>query len=303
MIEFNLGIVDDPRPQEQKAKDFKHSEVAGDIILEWKEKLPSEWKKYKQREQDGSLSCVAQATAKAVEILNSQVMSAHPIYRARENFPGGGMWTKNCGEIWRKQGSTLESIDPSQNQNETQMNRDVVPFFPIKMGGYAFPKVDIEEIAEAVELHKQCTLLIRANKNEWTAIPKYNGKVADFGHEVCAVDYFLYEEKKAILIEDSAYPHTSISQTGQRILKEEFLLKRCENAMYLIPLSNFIFTKTLRYGMKDPEVKELQRILSVIITGYFGNLTLAAIKKFQSSHGLTPDGIVGPKTRFVLNNM
>lgn len=49
-------------------------------------------------------------------------------------------------------------------------------------------------------------------------------------------------------------------------------------------------------------VKELQEILNsngyyyVAIDGYFGAQTESAVKDFQSTHGLYPDGIVGPAT-------
>ena len=40
-----------------------------------------------------------------------------------------------------------------------------------------------------------------------------------------------------------------------------------------------------------------------LITGYFGNLTREAVKRFQAKHGIDPLGIVGPKTRAKLNEL
>jgi len=71
---------------------------------------------------------------------------------------------------------------------------------------------------------------------------------------------------------------------------------------------------TLKQGMTNPEVKCLQQYLNtngspVSLTGpgslnnetnFFGSKTLAAVKAFQTSKGLIPDGVVGPKTRNVL---
>ena len=62
---------------------------------------------------------------------------------------------------------------------------------------------------------------------------------------------------------------------------------------------------TLRRGSKGDSVKECQALLekagysvgSCGIDGDFGRATLAAVKAFQSDHGLVVDGIVGPKTR------
>lgn len=59
--------------------------------------------------------------------------------------------------------------------------------------------------------------------------------------------------------------------------------------------------KTLRRGAKGEEVLELQTLLAkdgsaLEIDGIFGIGTLSAVKSFQKRHGLTVDGIVGPKT-------
>ena len=58
---------------------------------------------------------------------------------------------------------------------------------------------------------------------------------------------------------------------------------------------------TLRRGAKGETVELLQELLNVAgiqvaIDGDFGVLTEEAVKKFQESNGLKPDGIVGPLT-------
>jgi len=71
--------------------------------------------------------------------------------------------------------------------------------------------------------------------------------------------------------------------------------------------SAYNFTQKLQLGSKGNEVKELQKIL--ISNGYlkatpdgsFGSLTLKAVKEYQKANGLTPDGVVGLKTREKLN--
>lgn len=54
--------------------------------------------------------------------------------------------------------------------------------------------------------------------------------------------------------------------------------------------------KTIRKGDRCEEVKTLQRLLGVADDGIFGSQTEAAVKQYQSAHGLIPDGICGPKT-------
>ena len=69
------------------------------------------------------------------------------------------------------------------------------------------------------------------------------------------------------------------------------------------------FTKTLQKGMTDSEVTTLQQVLKSdasiypegLVTGYFGSLTEAAVKKFQAKYGIDQVGIVGPVTRAKLN--
>lgn len=58
--------------------------------------------------------------------------------------------------------------------------------------------------------------------------------------------------------------------------------------------------------MKGDEVKALQIALrrvgqEVLLDGVFGEITKLAVRRFQLAHGLTPDGVVGPKTAAMLD--
>ncbi len=69
----------------------------------------------------------------------------------------------------------------------------------------------------------------------------------------------------------------------------------------------YIFSKPLSFGSSNKDVAELQKRLTALgfysgpVTGYYGNLTVAAVKKFQATNGLSPLGSVGPGTRATLN--
>lgn len=52
---------------------------------------------------------------------------------------------------------------------------------------------------------------------------------------------------------------------------------------------------TLRNGSTGEDVKKLQAALHVFIDGQFGDLTEAALKKFQTTNNLVADGIAGPQ--------
>jgi len=71
------------------------------------------------------------------------------------------------------------------------------------------------------------------------------------------------------------------------------------------------FTKILRLGVRDDEVKQLQEFLKQfpdiypqgLVTGYFGPLTEAAVRKFQEKNDIESIGVVGPKTLSKLNEL
>jgi len=73
----------------------------------------------------------------------------------------------------------------------------------------------------------------------------------------------------------------------------------------------YTFTKTLKKGMRGEEVFYLQKVLhwdpqiypEGEQTSYFGELTEAAVKRFQKKYGIRTTGQVGPQTRAKLNEI
>jgi len=71
----------------------------------------------------------------------------------------------------------------------------------------------------------------------------------------------------------------------------------------------YMFNNNLKIGARSADVSALQAVLvsegylAVSPTGYFGTLTLAAVKKYQTAKMISPvSGFVGPLTRGVLNS-
>jgi len=60
---------------------------------------------------------------------------------------------------------------------------------------------------------------------------------------------------------------------------------------------------TLRRPSTGPLVKQVQAKIGVVVDGDFGAKTEAAVRVFQQSHGLVPDGIVGPATWAALDRV
>jgi peptidoglycan hydrolase-like protein with peptidoglycan-binding domain len=72
--------------------------------------------------------------------------------------------------------------------------------------------------------------------------------------------------------------------------------------------STFNFLVDFGIGSRITDVTELQKILLAgghlkiaAPTGYFGALSLAAVKSYQKAHGVIQTGYVGPLTRGELN--
>ncbi len=71
--------------------------------------------------------------------------------------------------------------------------------------------------------------------------------------------------------------------------------------------SAYTFTTFLGMGSRGAAVTALQRRLAAdgffsgSVTGYYGSLTEAAVKGYQTAHSINPKGYVGPGTRAALN--
>ncbi len=62
------------------------------------------------------------------------------------------------------------------------------------------------------------------------------------------------------------------------------------------PSSSPTLARELHYGLEGPDVAELQRLLALPTTSFFGYGTAAAVVKVQLAAGVAAHGIVGPGT-------
>jgi|GEM_PF-5374066 len=76
----------------------------------------------------------------------------------------------------------------------------------------------------------------------------------------------------------------------------------------VLGITYFRFTKDLKFGQTNADVKELQIrltqkgfMVSAPLSTYFGTKTLAGVKKYQKAHNLPQTGFVGAMTRDSLN--
>lgn len=322
MIDENYnGIVEDPRSVDAKALDYKHEDLAqGEAVkLNWIEYNEKHLKTFPIQNQDGSLSCVGQGTSKILamhevkEGRDYKQLCPKFIYTRRQNYPDGGMWLPNALDIACKFGSCEEILQPCDMKGESFMNDKNEPGILAEnaknfKGKFYFQITGgIDKIAEVMEQGYGVLLGFRFDYDEWDDVPHLNpNSKRACGHGVAAVDYCLYEGKKALIIEDSWGP--GYGKGGRRIITQEFLDARCFYAGYITSLPNYIFTKTLRKGSVGLDVKMLQQFLNkqdyiLTVDGKFGNLTQLAVMNFQRKHNLSDDGVVGPKTNAVINSL
>lgn len=316
------GVLTDDRSEELKGKDYNINspEFATAFALNWTEKDPTQWKKYSVRNQNGSGSCVAQAFSKALEIIYAlnekdaqkfyEVYSATPIFKRRQNFGTTGMYLYDAADITKKLGTTLESLCPSQNMNDAQIDASNIPETPTKISGYIYTNnKDFYGIAGMIEQYGHCILTFNSNYEEWTSIPEFKNTPVKWGHCVCATDYVLYKGKEYIVVDES-WGHGATEFDAKRLISKEFLTARCTGAVSLLPvkkveLPKYVFQNKLIYGIKNNDVLMLQKALQILgffpsgvtTTGYYGNVTVEAVKKFQLAYKdeiLTPSGLTNP---------
>lgn len=327
---FKNGALIDERSETEKAKDFKFEEIVTSISpVVWTEKISTSWRKFPIFNQDGSGSCVAQTMAKILGVmywLKNGIyvhFSATHIYQRRVNKPQGGMAGVDAFKI-AQEGATLEVLTPSQDMTDIQMDNTKIEQYKddvgkvFKLGNYIVgPVKDLETIASIIQTTGKAVMVwYYFTYAEWTDVPEIKNINLDLNalgtvrHSITAVDFTLYQGKKCLIIEDSWGPN--YGKGGQRIITEEF--HNARNWFVAHPMT-FKFeetplpitpqiTKTLRYGMTDPEVKILQDILrskgfypvNSASTGNFFSVTKKAVIAFQLANGLVGDGICGPNT-------
>lgn len=307
---INTGAVEDPRPKEDRLKDYSTRELFGAAgvpaagAVEWKEKPESAWPHYPEFDQDGSSSCVANGSAKGLGILNVREegvfmdLSRRDFYSRRANKPAEGMWGADAGNIGVK-GVTLESLMPSQGRSEAQMNdaSDRKPSFDevakiFRAKSWLSLPLNIDAVAGAIESAGHAILFFKWAYSEWDqVVPTIAGTDRPNHHCIAGVDYFMHNGKKAVLIDESWGP----KNIKQRIVTEDWFRSfytdpngRMTWAHYFVNLSNiaqneqilpdkpkFRFTKSMKVGDQNPDVAMLQRCLGYLkdADGYLFPLT------------------------------
>jgi hypothetical protein len=332
---FTPGVIEDPRPQEAKDKDYKHEELATATPFVWKEVPQAEWRQYTIFSQDGSGSCLTQATGKAIgierKLKSGKFVFYSPrfIYIQRTNT-GPGMYLVEALNIPCKAGIPVEQLLPSQNLSEAQMNdasdrNEFVDLEALVSKADKFITMtipDIDAIANIVEPNgKPVVITVRFAMDEWNQqVPTINPNAnANLYHGIVVTQATLYNGKKCLIIDDSW--GTGYGIGGKRIVSEDwFKANRVTGAGYFTKFAQqggvtkpiHTFTRQLAFGLKaDTEVMALQQCLNFLgyfpdvqaFTGNYFGLTQSAVKTFQTNYGIQGTGVVGPITMAKLNSI
>lgn len=336
---FSSGVLEDLRSDEEKLKDHKAEELfSAAPSLNWP--TWDEWKNAPENQkmlndiqvssQDGSSSCLAQATAGALAVDNMNEegkfrrMSARSIYPFRANKPGLGMNFDDAGRLATKRGVLFEDLAPSQEYGEDKMNdtSDFLPSFEqiakiYRAKNYLWLPNNIDWVAGIADRKKSVVLGVRfGNGGEWPVeVPQITNATPVNGHGIFTLPkaYFIYNGKKSVLIQDSWGVNTGMA--GRRILTEDWFGARMMAAIYFENLANleaangsmpkptYRFTVVMRPGQRSEDIAMMQRCLGYLQdsqgylfpldtppTGLYGGITRAGVKRFQALQGVPVTG-------------
>ncbi len=293
---------------------------------------------YTQRFQDDSGTCVAQTTAKMLEVADFKndgvltVYSATPIFQSRANKPNTGMSMTNALNFSTKYGAYLEKDVPSEHMSDIEVDNAIYntslavhdkPLNSIVLNDYSFYKV-----AEAINTFGACMALFKASYNEWCQdVPTGLSDSEAIRHAVTAIDTISHKGVEYIIIEDS-YGTWQVKsdlplKAGQRAITKAFFDKHCYGASAFTKWTygksephKHIFSSTLVYGSTSPEIALLQQKLqqlgyfpmNVKCTGYYGKITVNAVLAWQVAYKVADLSELngksfGPKSILVMNTL
>jgi hypothetical protein len=210
----------------------------------WLEKSQDQWKKLPTiRNQDGSGSCICATYATELSILFEQkygvwvdFSSTFP-YQMRSQPSISGCNSTDIYSVFPKLGSLFESYMPSMQMNDSQMMAikkekyydDLAKTF--KVARIELP-LEFETVASTIQsTGKGVMIWVKFHPEEWTDKPTVGTKPPTSGHSITAIDYFLVDGKKYLLIIDSWGKNYAIQ--GYRLISEEYFNARCFLASYL----------------------------------------------------------------------
>lgn len=327
---YFTGLLPDPRTGAEKLQDYAHSEREYPTAADPFSNQNITQSPYPYFNQLSTSSCVPHAVGLALEIERKndvgdlEQISPIFIYRQRSNYPGEGSYPPEIYGLYKKNGAPLLTTLPTP-QYEVQANSVILTpqmFTEAQIfKGKTYWTVDtgyndISKLANIAAQGHGVTITLYATEAEYSREypvilnPSLNQYAAEIRHEICILPNsgFMKDGIKYVTAQDSAW----FGGWKIRHLSEEFIRSRVTGAGYWDTVSalgsgsrpHYNFTLNLQVGSRSSEVKVLQTLLisegflpSDCATGYFGGITLAGVKAFQSKYSdviLTPVGLSEP---------
>jgi len=350
------GVRPDERLQEEKKSDFRTEEIIVSAApLNWK--LYEDWKRDPENIkmlndtevnlQNNVGSCASQggslllADNNYVEDGRFIKMSAKPIYARRRNKPSAGMYMDDLAKIMTTYGTVPELLYPSPNDTDENMSNlddyisafeSIGKIFRAKNHFWLYETKNIDSFATILAMNKPIIYTVLFGDNGWNKkVPETLSEALMYGHlnMLMRNGFFIYNGKKALYSQDS-WGKNANTIDGRRIITEDwFINNRIVCGVWFEDMNNlavfnpdvvrpkYNFTNDLYFGMRNDEVKVLQKCLATekdsngylfpvyqTFTNYFGSITLQAVKRFQKKYNIEPVlGYCGPKTRAQLNKI
>ena len=309
------GCIDNQNVVE-KAKNYKFAEICSSISpVEWLEK--TDWISYTPRNQNGSLTCVAQTYATEMGIIAKQKynewidFSASFPYQQKESIAYGGCSSTDIYKIFPKLGNILEVIMPSQNMHEAEVLAvqrykyydDLA--MPFKIPRIELP-VDFESLCSTLQVTgKGIMIWFHIGAGEWGLEPVFLNNGISSNHSVTLIDFGLRNGKKYMRILDSV-------DGVYRWISEEYFNARCFLASYLLVFKKLIVTEDTPKPKFDGSIMSAQKCLKY--EGFFpanvpeiniwGNISRTSCIAFQKRYNISPAfGNLGPITKAKLSEL
>lgn len=286
------------------------------------------------KNQNGSSSCGGQAWAYLGQVLDTlndlstEEKSAKFIYAYTHIGVGGSDGRTNCNLViskgWGNEAdcsSYEKGLPPSEAfMIDTASISAIAIQNAFKDRGLAYANVldrDPDNIATAIRDNYGCVIGVTGTNNgTWrTTFPLAPTEFANsWNHWLYIGKCKMINGKRHFGILNSW--GADVGDGGWQWLSEDYMSKfilgypvvwaiftMVAKADVIIP-PPYLFTKILKLGDKNGDVKMLQMKLGGLTTdGIFGQGTFKAVVKFQLANGLKGDGVVGPKTNVVLNTI
>lgn len=305
-----LPHIPDPR-------DYQYSQIA-------KSAAPFDWdagidiSPVEIKNQGTSGSCGGQAWSYFMGVLKADERSAKFIY-AQTAVPGGGSDGRTNCDLVSGQGDCLETVLSSYENGNPPSEAYITDKSGITAAAmlnaatdrafsYAQVNLDFDSIAQAIRDNKGVILGVDGeNNNTWTTTYPQPPKTIAWRHWIYCCKAKMTNGKKFIGFANSW--GSSVGDNGIQWIDESYLPHIFVAWTLYVSAGKFIFNADMQYGQTSNDIKELQKRLGVVQTGYYGSLTKQAVLNYQLANiplslyerFVLAGSICGARTRAALN--